>query len=219
MKSAPEEYRSPTPDELDELWREALIVFDASALLRISEFSIRTGRACLSAMRALESRLWLPNQASFELFKNSTSSRREVALARNKLHSFLLEIDVSVTSTLRSLKHPTLGDAFAGAWERSKEIIRAAMESADMPPEDLDAHFFALDSVLNSLYDGKIGEPLDNARIQQIYALGDDRYKSKVPPGFEDAKKSIPDKFGDLIFWFQILDQAKTRSKPIILVT
>ena len=48
------------------------------------------------------------------------------------------------------------------------------------------------------------------------------RYSQELPPGFED--KDNPEKkgikiYGDLILWFQIIDMAKEKKLPVILVT
>ena len=219
MRSAPEEYRQPTADELDVLWKDALVVFDASSLLRLAEFSKRTSAACFKAMKALGDRLWLPNQASFEFYKNTRSSRAEVSDARMQLDALLSRVDITIQGVLRLTKHPNLVDAFSDSWEKSKESIRIAIDSADMPPDDLAAHFNALETVLSDLYIGKTGPAYDDRRSRAIYADGEERYKSRIPPGFEDLKKPAPDRFGDLVLWYQILDQAKAAAKPIILVT
>src|SRR5665213_2110107 len=108
MKSASEDYRQPTLEELDQLWRDASVVFDASALLRISEFSRRTSTACINAMRALGDRLWLPDQAAFEFYKNTANSRRQVLEARSKLDDLLASMDVAAQVGLRSTRHPHL---------------------------------------------------------------------------------------------------------------
>ncbi len=44
-------------------------------------------------MKTLETRLWLPNQAALELYKNAISSRNEVAAARGKLDALLVNLD------------------------------------------------------------------------------------------------------------------------------
>jgi hypothetical protein len=46
-----------------------------------------------------------------------------------------------------------------------------------------------------------------------------ERIERKQPPGFLDNKKPAPDRFGDVLIWFELLDFAKSVKKPIILVT
>ncbi len=52
--------------------------------------------------------------------------------------------------------------------------------------------------------------------LQRIYEEGDKRYLMEIPPGYKfDNNKN---KFGDLILWFQIIDHARNKSKPIIFI-
>lgn len=66
--------------------------------------------------------------------------------------------------------------------------------------------------------------------MDKIYEEGADRYKRRIPPGFEDEKDKKDktkeydgivylDEFGDLVVWKQIIDKAKNDQKPIIFVT
>ena len=44
------------------------------------------------------------------------------------------------------------------------------------------------------------------------------RFKNEIPPGYKDKKKDGTE-CGDLILWYQILNMAKDKKLPIILVT
>ena len=41
----------------------------------------------------------------------------------------------------------------------------------------------------------------------------------KIPPGFGDKNKPIPERFGDLIIWYRFLEYSKATKKSIIFVT
>lgn len=105
-------------------------------------------------------------------------------------------------------------------WENAKASLETSINETDFPPADLKAHFEALEKSLSDLFADKIGEPYDSTRTAEICNAGEERYKARIPPGFEDAKqKAVPDKYGDLIFRNQILDRAKAIQKPVLLVT
>ncbi len=56
--------------------------------------------------------------------------------------------------------------------------------------------------------------------MREIFKEGEERFKNKVPPGFEDEKtKEGSRKFGDLILWKQIIQKAKEINKDVILIT
>jgi PIN like domain len=44
-------------------------------------------------------------------------------------------------------------------------------------------------------------------------------FKNKIPPGFMDVDKDEDERYGDLVLWVEIIEQAKSISKPIIFVT
>ena len=57
---------------------------------------------------------------------------------------------------------------------------------------------------------GNVGSPFNISTLLKLYTEGEQRYKYKIPPGYEDLQKDQKDetkrqKFGDLILWKQIL--------------
>lgn len=73
---------------------------------------------------------------------------------------------------------------------------------------------------INKLFENKISEHYSKDKLEEIYKEGAIRYDKKTPPGYEDAKvKDSNKKFGDLILWKQIMDLAKEKNKPILLIT
>ncbi|MFT5884666.1 MAG: hypothetical protein ACI9IP_001123 [Arcticibacterium sp.] len=64
------------------------------------------------------------------------------------------------------------------------------------------------------------GKPYSYEKMLEIIKEGRFRYENEIPPGYEDEKKKIGfQMFGDLLLWFQIIDYAKDKKKPIIFVT
>jgi hypothetical protein len=88
---------------------------------------------------------------------------------------------------------------------------------------------------LDILLSGKIGPPPnDQAQIDMLSADGDQRFNSKIPPGFADIDKDknpheaifyhdglcYHRKFGDLILWKQLLNHAKENNvKSVLFIT
>lgn len=85
-----------------------------------------------------------------------------------------------------------------------------------------------LDELIN-LFDGKVGESLEQDEISKICKEGIERYEKGIPPGYKDqAKKEIINfnglefeaKYGDLIVWKQIIKHARDNKKSkVIFVT
>jgi hypothetical protein len=84
------------------------------------------------------------------------------------------------------------------------------------PTEELATSF----QRVTELFAGRVGAKPTEERLAAIRKEGEDRYAKKIPPGFEDAKKSGDgDKFGDLIIWKEMIEKAKAEKRPIIFVT
>lgn len=72
---------------------------------------------------------------------------------------------------------------------------------------------------LADLLHEKIGVAFSKDELDKILNEGEKRYKEQVPPGFGDIKKPITDRYGDLIFWKEILKKNKEIATPILLIT
>ncbi len=97
--------------------------------------------------------------------------------------------------------------------------------------------FFSSDATrdtIDKLLDGKIGQPFDSKKLDQIYDDGKKRYEKFRPPGYKDRSKEAKAEkhrfyvngaeakreFGDLISWRQIIEHAKEKQiKHLIFVT
>jgi hypothetical protein len=49
--------------------------------------------------------------------------------------------------------------------------------------------------------------------LKVIYKEAEQRFKESIPPGYKDNKKPEPDKYGDIVLWFQLIDYAKSEKK------
>jgi hypothetical protein len=72
---------------------------------------------------------------------------------------------------------------------------------------------------LGSLIGSRLGEPMVPSELEKALEAGKDRYDKRIPPGFLDADKEDDLRFGDLILWLEMLEQAKKTSRPVLFVT
>lgn len=111
----------------------------------------------------------------------------------------------------------------------AEEIKKEINETCDKFKKKIDDeknknHDFLSDDIirdkLDKLYKGdKLGDKLSQEEFKEIIEEGKIRYSMKIPPGYGDNKKTVPEKFGDLIIWYQMMKYAKENNKPIIFVT
>ena len=83
------------------------------------------------------------------------------------------------------------------------------------------------DEILNrilSIFDGRIGDKVDDEELSQIKKEGKERFEKSIPPGYKDDKKKNNETddnnaYGDLIIWKQIIKFAKGNNVGIVFVT
>jgi diguanylate cyclase (GGDEF)-like protein len=109
--------------------------------------------------------------------------------------------------------------------ERLTAGIQSVIEDAESSLKEEKSHYLKLyesDNILEEiteLFDGKVGEPYPDEKLDKLYKEAERRYQNKVPPGYGDAKKPVPERYGDFIVWSQIKDYAGAQKKPIIFIT
>ena len=211
------------PEKITKLWSECIFVFDTNVLTGLYKYSDETRDALYRVIESLEDSLWIPYQVMFEYLDN----RAKIVHDQSKLYD-------SAISKLEDLKSEI--DIPNRAPFVSKEIYEGFCQSTELVLADLrvrrDLHVGRItdDDVkrrLSELLDGKVGPPYTASELAALAIEGEVRYSQKIPPGFEDRDKhkgsqllrEINKRYGDLIFWKQILDKAKDASSSVILVT
>jgi DNA-binding transcriptional MerR regulator len=233
----------PSEEEFERLWQEATFVFDANILLDLYRRSRSFKEDFFNALEVLEGRIWLPHQVAEEFMRNRSgpiaSQLQALSTAKERVHAWW-----------EDLKEPNqLRDDLKSIGSRKGPVEREIDNLLDEQDDFREAAKTFRDQVLNSLdelredllppsprasrteddtfrklekmFDGKIGEPYDEERLEEIYAEGEERYADEIPPGFGDAeeKDDASRKYGDLVIWKQVLDYASSHKKDIVFVT
>lgn len=204
------------PTNLD-LWENCLFVFDTNVLLNLYRYKTTTQETLFEILGNYSDRIFIPFQVAYEYQKNRISVITEQEEAYNKIEELL---DTNLTNLKRELntykRHPLINIE-----DLAKQIDKFHKRSG----KDLK---IKKESHPNLIFNDPIREKLDDLFINKIgtqYELKDGdlkefqaRYDKKIPPGYKDNNKK-ENKFGDLIFWTEIMEKALLDSKNIILVT
>lgn len=229
----------PTDDEYERLWKEATIVLDTNVLLNLYRLPASARDEFLTALETLKDRLWIPYQVALEFQRNRltviarerkstdevlSSAQNHVGELRRKVEALQIE-----KRGLGIDPNPILEDI-----EKANQKLIAAVEATHKSQYEI----ASTDSVrerLDALLAGQIGPgPKNQADLDELTNDGEDRFRDNIPPGFADSNKDknpkeatfihqhlkYQRKFGDLILWKQLIQQAKTLSlKCVLLVT
>lgn len=208
---------------LREVWETSIFVFDANILLNLYRYSDTTRSEFLRILKKLEDRIWLPHKAAEEYLTN----RLSVIDQQEKSYDDTTKMITSLENDLENARqHPFVSSA---TMDKVRKVFDELCEELKKN-KAVHTKRISNDEIKNSIasiFENKVGEPFDEARLKEIISIGEERFKQKVPPGFKDASKFADSevfvekckKYGDLIVWTQVIEKAIESKKGIVLVT
>lgn len=203
-------------EEIKEFWKNGIIIFDTNVLLNLYRYSDNTRNAILNLIGKFSNQIYLPYQAAFEYNKN----RCEVIAEQEKAYKEFLEKITQIKKDLQSTNKPPFLTQ-----EVDKELNSAFIKVNTEVEDSLKkySHYLREDPIydkISELFENRITEKYDDSKLNSIYKSGEERFKLKIPPGFEDEKsKDGNNKYGDLVLWNQVIELAKAKNKNVILIT
>ncbi|UXT96782.1 PIN-like domain-containing protein [Agrobacterium tumefaciens] len=229
-------YYRPTSEEYEILWKNALIVFDANALLNFYRVPPKGREALFSTLEYFVERLWIPHQAGLEFHRNRFDVvRRQKKLttdALSKTRALIQDLQ-SAVSEIKIEQHDI--DIDPSSALKKLEVPLEEISSAIRKVQETEINLISSDPVrdrLDAILEGKIGPaPKTQQELDDLCRDVAHRYQSKIPPGWKDAETKKDQSFhsdhlhyhnanGDLIFWRQLIAHLKTNEiKHVILVT
>jgi PIN like domain len=208
------EYFPPTEAQIKKRWRSATIVLDANFLLRLYLFLPTDRENVLKVLKSLRSRLWVPNQAAFEFFRNRLQAIEQLC---NRHDAILADLKKALQGVKDGRnKGQDLSPTVINSLESALTAVEREIAKSRKKAEAL----MTKDRILGSLQvilNGKVGAGFEDKDLNEIYKEGATRYAKGQPPGFEDKAKPEPDRFGDLVIWKEILRAG--RGKHVFFVT
>jgi hypothetical protein len=221
MKKAFAGYFPPAGDDIDHLWDSSLFALDTNILLNLYRYSDSTRGEFLRVLHALKDRLWLPHRAAQEYFAN----RLIVMAQQEKAYDETLKTIQALQADLSNARqHPFVSDKLMQKLTHTLgEVVRELTSTKAAYTNRTSAD--EIQSAVGELFDGRVGPPYSFEELQALAKEGEDRYTKKVPPGYKDEGKdnesslaTVGRRYGDLLIWRQVMDQATTEKKGIIFI-
>lgn len=209
----------PTSDELTALWRDSTFAIDANVLLNLYRYSTETRKELESALRSVQEKLFVPNQAAREFLR----SRLSVTASQADEYTKAVKTITDLASTLQNKKkHPFLPENELPTFKQQVDRLVKLLEQQ----RDVLLTRMTKDEVLDfiqEISDQRTGQPFTDEALAELAVDGEKRYAAEVPPGYKDGKKEATAdpyrKFGDLIVWKQLIARAKIDKRSLIFVT
>lgn len=213
MRSVFGAYFRPTESEFKELWDSAAIVLDANFLLDLYRVSEQTREVFKKILEAFKSRVHVPHQFALEFARNRPTAIVEHIGAYDGAAKKLAELIALLENKAR---HPFVSDStLQQLREAAEELRNRSKEQQKLLSEDDELTKWLAAFISTEV----IGAACDSARLKQIFELGQQRYRDKIPPGYMDADKPEPRRYGDLVGWLQIIQHAQAAGCNVLLVT
>jgi hypothetical protein len=207
-------------EELDSLWQEAMITFDANVLLNIYHYGAETRDQLLDGMQEVAGRdqLWIPYQALVEFHHK----RMKVIRDQDTLIHEISEVFGRADRFMAGLKekdphHPYFDlEALETVARKTKQeagkLINQAKSRRIDPLRD------PLLTRLTEIVGTRFGTQPTTDQLTERNAEWLSRASQQVPPGFADADK--PDGgIGDYLIWHELLEEGKVTRRPVVFVT
>lgn len=208
----------------EELWKKALIVLDANALLELYRYSESTRREFLATLRKLQRRLWIPHHAGLEFARQRPNVIVEMSNFFGRSISALKglkgEVEKDINKELDFRIHPFLerGELIRKICKTIDDLIEEVENAKKQHPEYLQSDKILED--LLRLFEGKVGAATPEHVKDEWRKKAKERYAKDIPPGYADARKKEEERsYGDLYIWFEMIEKAKESKQPIIFVT
>lgn len=214
------------------LWQNALFVFDTSAIGDMYFLTPTAKDKMVDILKHFQKRCWIPAQVMYEYDKNREKFIKNPIKEKYKNPKFsgnciVNEIkDFVEVIKLQPYYHPILDygqldlleehrDRLSDELEEIRKIIKNQFDKRKEELENVSSD----DAVKDAIESMQVGKPFDFAEVVKIAKEGEFRYASSIPPGYEDVERKVgTQKYGDLIIWKEIIQQAKLEKKPIILI-
>lgn len=179
--------------QIQDIWENALVVFDTNILLNLYRYNKETRDDLLKYMKTFNDRLWMPFQVGWEYHNNRLNVSYNSLNAYNELLRIIENNRKNIDNFFQNKypHHPQLSSSsFFNNYDKLEKEVKNYIKGL----EKRDQKNFEKDTILEQvaeLYNGKVGKDYSETEYKEICKEGENRYKLKTPPGYkDDTKKS-----------------------------
>lgn len=236
MKDIFSGYYSLSDEELQSLWQECMFIVDTNVLLNLYRYQKDTSEELLAVLHKVADRLWIPFQVGLEYQENRLAVINDQVEIFNKVEKAIESGQGQLQQSIYQLqlfkRHSFIDPT--GFLEQIQDAVTAFRQELERlrtrQPQIL--HPDKIRDEIDVLFEDRIGPPPSSQEeLNAIYKEGEKRYAQRYPPGYMDRDKdkdlekqgegtaylygglSFERKYGDLILWYQIIEEAQRNDK------
>ena len=212
---------------------EAIVVCDTNVYLNIYLYSPEYANYSIKCLNAIKEYLFMPSVVEVEFLINYDLCYKKMSSrVKNAYKNAIQQLSrVQNECLLICMNLKKLG------FEEIDELYESIDYQCQLMSKKVDSYFSNRKQVIELLengwektdyvYDiykciGQNGHVFPPYSLQNIYYLceqGRKRYIKKIPPGYKDSKKDGINKYGDFIWWKEVINYAKKQQVDIFIVT
>lgn len=204
-----------SPQELDEFYKNSVVVFGVTMLLDL--YRINGWKTFMDVIeeKIPRERRWLPYDSAW-YYHNELSSVISNEISKTKTASMYLHRFKEMINN--PCHHPYLDSKLMSRFEKYVSLISEdIVKTEDILNNNLS--YGELKKRIQRFYEGRIGEPYDNAQMLQLQQEAKERHKNQENPCLS-ISNSQDERINSnrYIVWKQIQKYAKEVQRPISLV-
>ena len=213
-----------SPEELDDFWQSCEIVLDTNVVLNLYRYSAQPRQDLLASLEVVKEKLWMPHQVAQEFFNQRDNVIHDLHAPYDDVLALVSKFKSDLESKFRGYGRfglegdPELVSQLDSSLRPIVEYLNRARDghAGNLAITHSDD---ALLAVLARLYESRVGSAFDDEVLDLLYSEAEVRYEKRQPPGYKDAGKSQPARYGDYILWKQLLEKYSSSGKDLIFVT
>ena len=212
---------------------KTIIVCDANVYLHIYSYSPDYSDYAIKCLNAVKDSLVMPSMVEIEYKKHQPACFKQMNGRINGAKSnFLKQISkakndsLSVSINLKKLgfkEIDELNDEIEQKYIEMVKVVEDFFTDRELTMNLITNGWGSNDCVLE-IYNyivskGNVLKPFSQLELYRLCEDGKKRYSKLKPPGYKDDKKDGLSKYGDLIWWKEVLRYVKNNKCDLILVT
>lgn len=189
-------YYSLTEEDLNELWKNAVFVFDTNVLLNLYRYQSSTRDSLIKVIEGFSERVWIPYYVGLEFQNNRLNVISKQYNRYSELEDIISKSVTDMQTKVNNLqlkkRHSNIDpDKLIEIIESFKINMSTEIDGFKEMSMDINSPDTIREKI-DELFYGKIGKaPKNQEEVDKITKEGAIRYKYRIPPGFRDNKKDL----------------------------